>query len=49
MAWLHEHGLIGNYDDYVELPACVLDDARLLIEAEAAKAERERRRDGNRR
>lgn len=49
MGWLHEHGLIGNYDDYVGLPVCVLEDARLLMEAEAAKAEREARQHGNRR
>lgn len=44
MAWLHQHGLISNYDDYVGLPVTVLEDARMAMEAEAIAAEAERRR-----
>lgn len=43
MKWLREHGVISTYDDYAELPAMVLEDARLVMEAEAIAAERERR------
>lgn len=43
--WLHEHGLVANYDDYAELPLRVLMDARLLMEAEAA-ADRKATRNG---
>jgi hypothetical protein len=46
MGWLHEHGLIGSYDDYVGLPFAVLEDARLLMEQDALQAERERRKAG---
>lgn len=44
MSWLHEHGLIANYDDYVDLPAAVLMDARLLMEAEMAERKRQAER-----
>ena len=46
MNWLHDHGLIGNYEDYLALPIAVLEDARLLMEGEHAQAERERRKRG---
>ena len=44
--WLHDHGLIGNYEDYLALPIAVLEDARLLMEGEHVQAERERRKRG---
>ncbi len=40
MRWLREHGLISSYDDYVDLPVTVLDDARMLMEAQAMAAAR---------
>lgn len=43
MAWLRRHGLIANYDDRARLPATVLDDARLMMHAEAVEADRQRR------
>jgi hypothetical protein len=42
MRWLREHGLISSYDDYLALPAAVLGDAQLLMEAEAVDAKRRR-------
>lgn len=36
MAWLHEHGLISNFDDYAALPAIELQKARLWAEADMA-------------
>ena len=33
--WLKERGLVASYDDYWNLPAQVLEDARLLAEVEA--------------
>lgn len=44
MTWLHEHGAIANYDDYVGLPAVVLSDCRLVMQAEAENAKRQERR-----
>lgn len=38
MQWLHEHGVIGNRDDYLALPIGVLEDCRLLMEAEIERA-----------
>ena len=40
MNWLHDRGLISSYGDYVELPVTVLDDARILMDAELAQAKR---------
>ena len=48
MKWLHEYGLVSNLDDYEMLPLPVLEDARLLMEAQAIDMRRERA-DGNRR
>ena len=42
MQWLREHGAIATYDDYVSLPVCVLEDARLLMEAEGQRMAKER-------
>ncbi|MGE0227755.1 MAG: hypothetical protein AB7I38_10950 [Dehalococcoidia bacterium] len=46
MRWLREHGVIGNYDDYVGLPVLVIEDARQVMAAEwqheAAEAVRNR-------
>jgi len=46
MQWLHEHGLIANYEDYLGLPFTVLDDARLYmtIESEHLRAQHEKQR-----
>jgi hypothetical protein len=44
MAWLRDHGVIGNYDDYVALPVAVLDDARMLMAAEAEEQQRQQAR-----
>lgn len=43
MRWLREHGLISNLEDYLSLPLTILYDARLLAEAETARAEAEAR------
>ena len=42
MRWLREHGAIATYDDYTGLPVCVLEDARLLMEAEVQRKAKER-------
>lgn len=42
--WLHEAGLIGCYDDYVALPFRVLQDARLVMAAEAQQKNRQANR-----
>lgn len=42
MEWLREHGLISSYDDYVGLPACVLDDARLVMEWDVTRRQKAR-------
>lgn len=47
MHWLREHGIISCYDDYVGLPYAVLEDARLLMEADVLRAEMEARRGDN--
>lgn len=46
MYWLREHGLVSSYDDYLALPAAVLDDARLYmgIEGEHLRAQHEKAR-----
>lgn len=44
MGWLREHGLISKYEDYLDLPMSVLEDARLLMEGEAVAVKRERAR-----
>ncbi|MCC6959231.1 MAG: hypothetical protein IT301_05240 [Dehalococcoidia bacterium] len=44
MRWLRENGVISSYDDYVGLPLRVLQDARLLMAAEAQHLSRERAR-----
>jgi hypothetical protein len=44
MGWLREHGLIASLDDYERLPAGVLFDARLVMEAEAAAQKMRRTR-----
>lgn len=35
MGWLHEHGFVSCYDDYLALPLTVLDDCRMVMHAEA--------------
>jgi hypothetical protein len=47
MYWLKEHGVTSNADDYAALPLGVLEDCRLLMDADAKRAEWEARR-GNR-
>lgn len=52
MRWLHEHGAISNLADYLALPVPVLEDARLLMDAEASakkSAEARNRPKGGRR
>lgn len=44
MRWLKDQGCINSYDDYVALPYRVLADARLVMAAEAAAAQRNRAR-----
>lgn len=41
MKWLHEHGLISNYEDYLDLPPSVIEDARILMAADSARRERD--------
>ena len=41
---MRDCGLIASYDDYLGLPVPVLEDARLLMEAEAVDAARKARR-----
>lgn len=41
MRWLREHGLISNVADYDALPFPVLEDARLLMDAEAVARKRQ--------
>jgi len=41
MRWLHDAGVISNYDDYVGLPLRVLQDARLVMAAEAGHQNRQ--------
>lgn len=36
--WMTANGLTRNYADAVELPAFVIEDARLVMEAEAVAA-----------
>lgn len=48
MTWLHEHGLVSCYDDYVSLPAQVLYDARMLMVREAQGRERQQQRSARR-
>lgn len=43
MKWLRDRGLIASYDDYLGLPLTILEDAHLLMEAEAVAAAREGR------
>lgn len=43
MGWLHSHGLISSYEEYVRLPAGVLADAQALMKAEAVAEERRAR------
>jgi len=45
MRWLHDAGVISNYDDYVGLPLRVLQDARLVMAAEAVQQNRQAARD----
>jgi hypothetical protein len=44
MRWLHEHGVIANYQDYLALPFRVLQECRLVMEAHAAAEAAERAR-----
>ena len=44
MNWLHEHGVVANYDDYLALPMAVLNDCRLVMVAEAEDSERQRQK-----
>lgn len=39
-AWLHEHGLVNSWADAYRLPLYVLEDARMLMIAEAERDER---------
>lgn len=41
MRWLHEHGILAAYGGLAEVPVAVLEDARLLMEAEAIEAKRQ--------
>jgi hypothetical protein len=36
MRWLREHGVTATWRDYRDLPLPLLDDARLVMEAEHA-------------
>lgn len=38
MRWLHDNGLISRYDDYFDLPLSVIEDARLIRNAQATAA-----------
>lgn len=40
MTWLHEHGVISSFADYEDLPLVVLEDARMVMLAEAQRQER---------
>lgn len=44
MRWLHEAGLISNYQDYLALPAIVLEEARLVMTADLRYRAKERER-----
>ena len=44
MRWLKEHGVINSYDDYMALPLTVIDDARMLMEAEQRERERQQKK-----
>jgi hypothetical protein len=39
--WLREYGLISNFADYQDLPLPVLEEARLLMEAQDGESERQ--------
>lgn len=42
MKWLREHGLVSSYADYEDLPVEVLEQARVLMNAEADAQEQMR-------
>lgn len=37
---MKERGLVSSYEEYLRLPAPVLDDARLMAEGESLRQER---------
>ncbi len=37
MKALHEFGIVSSFEDYLALPAPVLEDARLVISADAKR------------
>ena len=39
MAWLKDHGVTGTIDEYHALPFAVLQDCRLVMEAERLQRE----------
>lgn len=46
MTWLKEHGLISSWRDYEAMPLEMLEDARLLMRADATvRTEEKRARD----
>lgn len=40
LKWFRDHGLIGSYADFRELPHALVEDCRLVIQAEAEDAKR---------
>lgn len=44
MNWLHEHGVISSYHDYVRLPGPVVMHARLWMAADVAHQKTEARK-----
>lgn len=52
MRWLAENGVCASWRDYEDMPFSLLEDCRLLMEADnffAQQAERRRQFDANRR
>lgn len=48
MHWLKEHGVTSNYEDYLALPFGVLEDCRLLMDADVKRAQWEAQRANHR-
>jgi len=46
IAYFHEQGLVSSLEDYLNLPASVLDDARMVGEGEAVRQKRMEARNG---
>lgn len=41
--WLKERGLVSSYEDYLALPIGVVEDARIVMQAEQMKAKQDER------